>query len=134
MQLSLNLNINLDVSNLFMPHQWPAFMLRNMVSAKKSSNSKNNQLTFSTILSLPAGVAYDLPSFATGEVSKSIVPGPTEDRAAFSIVVFITQEAVGVTQFSSARCLHVFGPLISNSKVTLCGDPADQTIWVVCKN
>lgn len=109
-------------------------MLCHTASARKVGIVRKTPLTFSTILPLPARVAYDLPSLATGEVSKSIIPGPTEDRATFSIVVLITQEAVGVTQFSSARCLHVFGPLISNSKVTLRGDPADQTIWVVCKN
>lgn len=96
--------------------------------------SKKKSPTFSTILALPARVAYDLPSLSTGEVSKGVVPGSTEDRAAFSVVVLIAQEAVGVTQFGSASCLHVFGPLISNSKVTLRGDPADQTIRDFCKN
>lgn len=91
-------------------------------------------LTFSAVLSLPARVAYDLPTFATRKVSKSVVAGSTEHRAAVAIVVLITQEAVGVAQLGSARCLHVFGPLLSHGKMTLSGDPADQPIWVVYKN
>lgn len=82
-------------------------------------------------MSLPARVAYDLPALAAGEVPKSIISWPAEDRAAVAVVVLVTQEAVGVTQLSSARCLDVLGPLFSNSEVTLSGDPADQTLWVV---
>lgn len=54
-------------------------------------------LTFSAVLSLPARVAYDLSTLATGKVPKGIISWPTEDRAAFAVVVLITQEAVGVT-------------------------------------
>lgn len=91
-------------------------------------------LTFSAVLSLPARVAYDLPALATGEVPKSIISGPAEDRAAVAVVVLITQKAVGVTQLSSASCLHILGPLFSHSEVALSGDPADQTLRVVCKS
>lgn len=66
-------------------------------------------------MSLPARIAYDLPTLAAGEVSKSVVSGPAEDRAALPVVVLITKEAVGVTQLSSAGCLHVLGPLFSHS-------------------
>lgn len=97
-------------------------------------SSNNIRLTFSAVLSLPARVAYDLPTLAAGEVSKSIISGPAEDGAALPIVMFIAEEAVGVTQLSSAACLHVLGPLFSHSKVTLSGDPTDQTLWVVCKS
>lgn len=85
-------------------------------------------------MTLPARVAYDLPTLAAGEVPKGIVSGPAEDRAAVAVVVLIAQEAVGVTQLSSAGCLHVLGPLFSHSEVTLSGDPTDQTLWVVCKS
>lgn len=90
-------------------------------------------LTFSAVLSLPARVAYDLPTFATRKVSESVVAGSAENRAAVAVVVLVTQEAVGVAQLGSAGCLHVFGPLLSHSKMTLSGDPADQTIGVVYK-
>lgn len=93
-----------------------------------------NKLTFSAVLALPAGVAYDFPALAAGKVPKSIVSRPAEDRAAFAIVVFIAQEAVGVTQLSSGDCLHVLRPLFSHSKVPLSGDPTDQTLRVVCKS
>lgn len=85
-------------------------------------------------MSLPARVAYDLPALAAGEVAKSIVSGPAKDRAAVAIVVLITQEAIGVTQLSSAACLHILVPFFSHSEVTLSGDPTDQTLWVVCKS
>lgn len=93
-----------------------------------------SKLTLSAVLSLPARVAYDLPALAAGEVPKSIVPGPAEDRAAVTVVVLVAQEAVGVTQLSPAGCLHVLGPLLSHSEVTLGGDPADQTLRVVCES
>lgn len=95
---------------------------------------KPSLLTFSAVLSLPARVAYDLPAFTTREVPKSVIAGSAEHRAAIAIVALVTEKAVGVAQLGSARCLHVFGPLISHSKVTLSGDPADQTIRVFYKN
>lgn len=101
---------------------------------EKSRINKENPLTLSAVLPLPARVAYDLPALATGEVPESVVSGPAEDRAAVAIVVLIAQEAVGVTQFSSASCLQVLGPLVSHGKVALSGDPADQTLRVVCKS
>lgn len=89
-------------------------------------------LTFSAILALPSRVAYNLSTLATGEVSKSIISGPAEDRAAVAIVVLITQEAIGVTQLGPVSCLHVFEPFFSNAEVALSGDPADQTLRIFC--
>lgn len=91
-------------------------------------------LTFCAVLSLPARVAYDLPTLAARKVSESVVAGSAENRAAVAIVVLVAQEAVGVAQLGSAGCLHVFRPLVSHSKMALGGDPADQTIRVVCKD
>lgn len=82
-------------------------------------------------MSLPAGVAYDLSTLAASEVSESIISRAAENRAAFAVVVLITQEAVGVSQLSLASCLHITEPLFSHTEVTLSGDPADQTLWVV---
>lgn len=65
---------------------------------------------------------------------ESIVSGPTEDGAAIAVVVLVTQEAIGVTQFSSPGRLYVLVPLFSHSEVTLNCDPADQTLRVVCKS
>lgn len=87
---------------------------------------------FSAVLSLPARVADDLPTLAAGKVAESIIPGPAEDGAAITVVVLITQEAVGVSQLSSPGCLHILEPLFSHGEVTLGGDPADQTLRVVC--
>lgn len=61
-----------------------------------------NPLTFSAVLSLPARVAYDLSALATGEVSKCVVSGSTEDGATLAVVVLITQEAIRVTQLRPA--------------------------------
>lgn len=91
-------------------------------------------LTLRAVLSLPARVADDLPALAARKVSESVVAGPAEYRAAVAVVVLVTQEAVGVAQLGPVGRLHVFGPLVSHSKVALSGDPADQTIGVVCKN
>lgn len=97
-------------------------------------DQKANTLTFSAVLSFPARVAYDFSTLSTGKVPKSIISGPAEDGAAITIVMLITEEAVRVTQLGPAARLHVLEPLLSNSEVTLSRDPADQTIWVVCKN
>lgn len=91
-------------------------------------------LTFSAVLSLPARVADDLPAFAARKVSEGVVAGSAENRAALAVVVLVAQEAVGVAQLGPAGRLHVFGPLVSHSKVALSGDPADQTIGVVYQN
>lgn len=64
---------------------------------------------------------------------EGVVPGTAEDGAAITVVVLVAQEAVGVTQLCSAGRLHVLGPLFSHGEVTLSGDPADQTLRVVCK-
>jgi len=85
-------------------------------------------------MSLPARVAYDLPAIAAGEVPEGIVSGPAEDRAAVAVVVLVAQEAVGVTQLGSAGGLQILEPLVSHGEVTLGGDPADQTLRVVCKS
>lgn len=53
-------------------------------------------LTFSAVQSLPARVAYDLPTLTTREVPKSIIAGSAENRAAIAIVVLIAEKAVGV--------------------------------------
>lgn len=66
-------------------------------------------------------------------MAESVVSGPAEDGAAVAVVVLVAQEAVGVTQLSSAGGLHVFGPLFSHGEVALGGDPADQTLRVVCR-
>lgn len=92
------------------------------------------QLTFSAVLSLPARVAYDFSALAAGKVSEGIISGSTEDRAAVTVVVLVTQEAVGVTQLCPASRLHVLGPFFSHSQVTLSGDPTDQTLWIVWKS
>lgn len=67
-------------------------------------------------------------------MSESVVAGSAENRAAFAVVVLVTQEPVGVAQLGSAGRLHVFGPLLPHGKMALSGDPADQTIWDVCRD
>lgn len=95
-------------------------------------DSWGNPLTFSAVLALPARVAYDLSSLAAGEMSKSIISGPAKDWAAVAVVVLITEEAVGVAQLCLSSCLHVLGPFFSHIEVALSGDPANQTLRVVC--
>lgn len=87
---------------------------------------------FSAVLSLPTGVADFLSLFATGEVSKSIVPGAAVISAPFSVVVFVTHKAIGVLEFRSATVVQILRPLFTNCQVSLGGKAADKALRVFC--
>jgi len=90
-------------------------------------------LTFSAVLSLPAGDADDLAALAAGEVAEGVVAGPAEHGAALAVVVLVTHEAVRVAQLSAAGALLVADPLVAHGQVTLRGDAANQALWVIWK-
>lgn len=98
----------------------------------KNKTKHSPPLTLGAVLSLPARVADDLAALAAGEVAEGVVARPAEDGAAVAVVVLVAQEAVGVAQLGAAAGLHVLGPLVSHCEVALGGDPADQTLRVVC--
>lgn len=87
---------------------------------------------FGAVLALPAWVADLLSTLSASEVAKGIIPGPAEDRAAFSIVVFITHKAVGVLEVRAATAVQVLGPLFPHCQMPLCGQPTDKALWVLC--
>lgn len=91
------------------------------------------ELTFGAILAFPARVADFFPSVPTGEVAKSIISGSTEDRAALPVVMFVTHEAVGVLEVCSAAAVQVLRPLLAHRQVPLCGQAADESFWVFCR-
>lgn len=86
----------------------------------------------SAVLAFPAWVADFLATLSTGEVTKGIVPGAAEDRAAFSIVVLITHKTVGVLEVSAAAAVQVLGPLLTHCQVSLGGQAADEALRVFC--
>lgn len=63
---------------------------------------------------------------------EGIVPGAAEDRAAFSIVVLVTHEAIGVLEVSAAAAVQVLGPLFTHCQVSLGGQAADEALRVFC--
>lgn len=65
-------------------------------------------------------------------MTKSIIPGAAEDRAAFSIVVLVTHKAIGVLEVSAAAAVQVLGPLFTHCQVSLGGQAADEALRVFC--
>lgn len=89
-------------------------------------------LTLSAVLAFPARVADFLATLSASEVTKGVVPGATEDRAAFSVVVLIAHEAIGVLEVSAATAVQVLGPLFTHRQVPLGGQAADEALGVFC--
>lgn len=87
---------------------------------------------FSAVLSLPAGVADFLSLFATGEVSKSIIPRAAVIGAPFSVVIFVAHKAIGVLEFCSAAAVQILRPFLANGQVSLGGKAADEAIGIFC--
>lgn len=85
---------------------------------------------FSAVLSLPAGVAHDFSALSAGEVSESIVSRPTEDGAALTVVVLVTNKSIRVFEFCSPAAVEVLGPLIAHGQVPLCRHSADNAVRV----
>lgn len=92
----------------------------------------SQRLTLCAVGSFPARVAHFLPTLPTGEVAEGIVPGAAENGATFSIVVFVTHEAVGVLEIRAAAAVQVLGPLLAHGQVPLGGQAADESFWVFC--
>lgn len=65
-------------------------------------------------------------------MAKGIVPGAAEDRAAFSVVVLVTHEAIGVLEVSAATAVQVLGPLFTHCQVSLGGQAADEALRIFC--
>lgn len=65
-------------------------------------------------------------------MTKGIISGAAEDRAAFSIVVLITHEAIGVLEVSAATAVQVLGPLFTYCQVPLGGQAADKALRIFC--
>lgn len=86
----------------------------------------------SAVLAFPARVADFLSTFPTGEVTKGIIPGAAEDRAAFSIVVLVAHKAIGVLEVGAAATVQVLGPLFTHCQVSLGGQAADEALRVFC--
>ena len=91
------------------------------------------KLTFSAVLPLPAWIADLLPTLSTREVPKGIVPGATEDRAAFPVVVLIAHKTVGILEVSASTAVQVLGPFFPNRQMPLGSQAANETLWVLCK-
>lgn len=89
-------------------------------------------LTLSAVLAFPARVADFLATLSTGEVTKGIIPGPAEDGAAFSVVVLVAHEAIGVLEVGAAAAVQVLGPLFTHCQVSLGGQAADEALRVFC--
>lgn len=89
-------------------------------------------LTVSAVLPLPAWIADFFPTFSASEVTKGIIPGTTEDRAAFPIIVFIAHETVGILEVSAATAVQVLGPFFPNSQMSLGSQAANEALWVLC--
>lgn len=47
--------------------------------------------------------------------------------------MLITHKAVGVLQVSAATAVQVLGPLLPHCQMSLCGQPADKPLWILCK-
>lgn len=86
----------------------------------------------SAVLAFPAWVADFLATLSASEVTKGIVPGAAEDRAAFSVVVLIAHEAIGVLEVSTAAAVQVLRPLFTHRQVPLGGQAADEALGVFC--
>lgn len=65
-------------------------------------------------------------------MTKGIISGAAEDRAAFSIVVLIAHKAIGVLEVSAATAVQVLGPLFTYCQVPLGGQAADEALGVFC--
>lgn len=65
-------------------------------------------------------------------MTKGIISGAAEDRAAFSIIVLITHKAIGVLEVSAAAAVQVLGPLFTHCQVPLGGQAADEALRVFC--
>lgn len=89
-------------------------------------------LTLSAVLAFPARVAHFLATLSASEVTKGIITGAAEDRAAFSVVVLIAHEAIGVLEVSAATAVQVLGPLFTHRQVPLRGQAADEALGVFC--
>lgn len=89
-------------------------------------------LTLRAVLAFPARVADFLSTLSTGKVTKGIVPGAAEDRAALSIVVLVAHKAIGVLEVSAAAAVKVLGPLLTHCQVSLRGQAADEALRVFC--
>lgn len=88
-------------------------------------------LTFSAVLSLPSGVAHNLPALSTGEVAEGVVSWSAEHRAAIPVVVLIAYEPVRILELGSASGVQVLGPLLSHRQVPLGGHGANNAVWVI---
>lgn len=89
-------------------------------------------LTLCAVLAFPAWVADFLATLSASEVTKGIVPGAAEDGAAFTVVVLIAHEAVGVLEVSAAAAVQVLGPLFTHCQVPLGCQAADEALGVFC--
>lgn len=86
---------------------------------------------FSAVLSLPPGVAHDLPALSTGEVAEGVISRPAEHRTAVPVVVLIAHEAIGILEFGPSSSVQVLGPFLSHSQMPLSGHGADYLVWVL---
>lgn len=66
-------------------------------------------------------------------MAKGIIPGATEDRAAFSIVVLIAHKTVGILEVCAPTAVQVLGPFFSNSQMSLGSQAANEALWILCK-
>lgn len=87
-------------------------------------------LTFCAVLALPSGVADDLSALPAGEMAKSVVSGSAENRAAFPVIVLITDEPVRKLELGSARAVQVLSPVLSDRQVSLRRHGADDALRV----
>lgn len=65
-------------------------------------------------------------------MTKGIVAGAAEDRAAVSVVVLIANKAIGVLEVSAATAVQVLGPLFTHCQVPLGGQAADEALRIFC--
>lgn len=87
-------------------------------------------LTFFAVFPLPARKTGQLPVAVAGVVAKSVVPGRAFFGTTFSVVTFVADEPVRISQLCLLSGLHVLGPVGPHAQLSSDGKKANQKVWV----
>lgn len=66
-----------------------------------------------------------------GVVAKSIVPGRALFVTVLSVVTFVADEPVRISQLCLFSSLHILRPVGADTQLSLDGEKANQKVWVV---
>lgn len=86
---------------------------------------------FFAVFALPAGQTGQLPVAVAGVVAESVVPGRTLFGAAFSVVAFVADEPVSVSQLCLLSSLRVLRPIRAYAQLPLDGHKANHKVCIV---